>query len=245
MQFTPELIQGVQSLLGLCATVVVAGAGAWKYLAWLKDRREQAQIDSASFFLKEGVEDWQRELGRQEMVRIHFARLKGVDIASGHQSVMALHQHMGGDRFDWEALAKAQDFLDTSAPVAEVQRLTPKNHWRAALVAGLMSVAIVVALVLLLGTVNWSMKHHWTQMSLNQAVWVVIALVYSGFFGLISYVCYVILDRYQTAWRLRRRLDKLVAKDSSSIGMVAEDFAGGGAAGSGAPERAGPGEPAE
>lgn len=206
MRVTPEAVEWLVSAGSIVAAIAAACAGAWKFWVWWQDRDIQAQIESATHFKEHGLEPWQMEFGRKRLERLHFRRLTGVDVTSGHRSIAKLHEKMGGEDPDWELLAKIRRFLSTHGRVARVLPMRRRQAWNSVIVsiAGLILLGIAWALMAV--ALNWSMRSHWTAMSLGDFSSILIAATYGGIFGFAGWVCLVLVARALRAQLLRWRL---------------------------------------
>ena len=206
MRLTPEAVDWLVSFGSVVVAVAAAAGGAWKFWVWLQDRDLQAQIESAAHFKKEGLEPWQVEFGRKRLERLHFRRLTGVDVTSGHRSIVNLHEKMGGEDHDWELLAKIRRFLSTDGRVARVLPMRRRQAWNSVIVSVVGLALFGVACALMTVSLHWSMRSHWTAMSLGDFSAILVAGIYSGVFGFAGWVCIVLVGRAVRAQLLRRRL---------------------------------------
>ena len=103
-------------------------AGCMRFLIWWKDRRAQAHVDSAEYFVKQAAEEWQQSFGRRYLARLHFARMTGIDRETGHQAIWRCHERMGGKDLDWERLRKAGRYLLVSGRWLRAPGCEPRLH---------------------------------------------------------------------------------------------------------------------
>lgn len=209
LHLPPELLNWLTTGAGVVASVVAAAAAALKFQAWWQDRWTQTRMDSAAFFVKEGAAPWQKPFGERQLVRLHFARLTGIDREIGHEAILRCHERLGGTDSDWQALRKAGGFVRASGTIARVRKLHRRDHFgTAAIVLGGV-LAAVFSLLLIDLMVALSAKTSWTAVSLETLLALIVTGTYAGMFALFAWVAFVHFKRYMTARELRRRLTQL------------------------------------
>lgn len=203
-----DVMSWIISASGLAATVAAAIAGIWKFWAWTKDRKIQAQIESATYFRDKGKQSWQVDFGEKRLARIHFARLTTVDIDNGHDAIARLHTKMGGLDYHWSLLGKIRRYLRKEGQVARIRKLRRKDLiW--AISSSLIGVGLCLgsfALIALMAVL--SMKSHWTQMPLKDFFAIAMIGAYAGMFFTAGIVLVFYTGEYLDALTLRRRFLK-------------------------------------
>jgi hypothetical protein len=144
-------------------------------------------------------------LGEKRLGRIHFARLTSVDTDHGHAAILRLHEKMGARDHDWEVLGKVLRFLWKDGRVARVRKLRRKDAaWAiAAVPLGLLFFAAGIGLAVFM--VDWSMKSHWTAMTLRDFNGILITGAYASLLGAIGLFAFHHVGRYRGARALRRK----------------------------------------
>jgi hypothetical protein len=123
-----DWMQVLTSFAGGFGAVAAGVAAFFRFRAWWLDRSKQTRIDSATYLKEKGATAWEREFGEQELVRVHFASLTGIDKRGGHEAIRRLHRRLGGTDFDWGTIKGIGTFLDATRPVAVVKKATLKQH---------------------------------------------------------------------------------------------------------------------
>ena len=133
----------VNNVSGLVTSIGAALGGVWKFIDWLRERPSKAKLEAAR-----QLAQWSREaadsssirgFGEQELLRLHFKDLTGIDRRDDHAALLRAHAKLGGTDYDWRRLKGVAVYLERSGTEIVVRKL---KGWDYALAAA--SVALVL-----------------------------------------------------------------------------------------------------
>lgn len=203
MQLSGEFVQQLLGFGAAIGSVCVAIAGAWKFLAWTKDRSVQSQLESGGYLKANGPTPGMVDFASEQLIRIHFARLTSVDVPSGHDGLIRFRQRLHCEDLDWSAIRRVHRFLITRGEIARVRRLSRTDFlWALArLFGGLAAFGGGCTLAVL--AVASSMKAHWTDMQLSELALVFNLSAYGFTFIVIGVAWMLMAAHYWEAKRLK------------------------------------------
>lgn len=204
----PALVELVTTAGGRVAAVAATFAAAWRFLAWLRDRSHQGRTESASFFFKDGAAPWHKAFGEAQLVRLHFARLTGIDRSDGHAKLFLLHQRLGGTSDDWTALRRAGSFVKTAPPVATIRKTRGSDHLTTIIAIVLGAFAAWSSLSLTNALVQLLIVTDWSKMTFDTIAIMVLLAAYAAVFAVFAWGGYLVAQRNILAPHIRRRLSK-------------------------------------
>jgi len=201
--------EAITTFGGISASVVASVAGFFKFRAWWLDRTKQARMESAGYLKEKGSEPWQVELGAEQLLRLHFESLTGIDRTSGHEAIRRCHQRLGGTDREWMLLRGVGQFLVATGHTARVRKPRRRDHAVfaigavAAFLAGLLGVAIVAA------AASFLEKTPSSAVRVMDVLMILAAIVWASTFALVAWASARHGMAYLSARNLYRDLFKL------------------------------------
>lgn len=115
-------LESITILLGIVTSVGGVIAGIFRFPAWWFDRVKQSRIDSATHFRDHGKDEWAVRFGNEQLRRLHFRVLTGIDRTSGHEALRRCQQRLGGTDSEWKLLKSVGGFLNVERHTARVRK---------------------------------------------------------------------------------------------------------------------------
>lgn len=174
----PPLIQALAAAFMLGASGL---GGLIKFGVWWKERNLVIRIESATALAEKGATDWERLLGQRLLTRAHFARLTGIDVPDGHQSLLKLHDQLGGTDSALALIKRAAPHLDRQLVCAKPRRLN-RRDWAAGMASTLFCLVFAaLAIALLALAVDAIDRIDWAKgVPASKFIAISLAVLYAG-----------------------------------------------------------------
>jgi hypothetical protein len=194
-------------LAGLLGTV----AATVKFVAWWKDRRIQARLESAKALAARELDDGLKAWGQQQLDRIHFARLSGIDRYDGYKALLACHQELGGTDSAWRSLRGVGPHLLCRKGFAWVRKLRRKDYTILAVSLVVFGIAAAATATLLAVSVAFGYAWFASGVILERLISLLLLGYGIAVCAMLAYGSASIGNCYGNALQLRRRLFKIRA----------------------------------
>jgi hypothetical protein len=212
-----ELFGRLTSVAAVVAGALGAAGAGWKFIVWLRDRRLNGRIESATVLGASGVTPALKDFGERELSRLHFLRLTGLDRYEGYDQLLACHRLLGGTDSAWARMRAAGGFLQTHSCSAYVQPLDGRAWAAIVLAYAAGSVLAVAACALLAFSVFEGLAVPEIKLSMTRVYIATMAAILSGSLAMCAFATL----RYATYLLDGRTLGQHIRKAEAKQGKAA------------------------
>lgn len=205
--------------VALVGSVLTVFGFVWQFFVSLQDRPLKIKQEAARNLAESGKDtpDAQaiRRFADQELRRLNFKALTGIDRRDGHAALFRTHELLGGAEQDWQRLKKITAYLQQRGEFMWVRERSLADWIQAVVVV----LAILMMCLFLVGslTVLAAIAKSSAAMTFGQSVFLLIALTYA--LGALTALWQLVNVLWHMFWLTREvRLDLLRAAESLSVG---------------------------
>jgi hypothetical protein len=124
---------------GFTALIGPALGALWKVFVWQREQPLKSKLEAAQRLSKWHGEDADsssiRSFGDQELLRLDFKSLTGIDRCDDHAALLRARTKLGGRPYDWQRLKAVAAYLELSGKEIVVRHLNGTDYAVAALSA--------------------------------------------------------------------------------------------------------------
>ena len=202
-------LEAITTFSGIGASVAAAVAAFIRFRTSQLDRTKQARMESAIFLKEKGSEPWQVEFGTEQLLRIHFKTLTGIDRTSGHEAIRRCQQELGGTDREWDRLRGVGQFLDVTGHTARVREPQGRDHvyFFSSVIAAIVSAGL--GFLIMAVTAKFLDQTPPSSIRLINVLMIISAVVWASTCALVVWGSARYSQNYHSARRLSRELSKL------------------------------------
>jgi hypothetical protein len=206
-----DLVQFIVNAVTVLAGLFGTAAAAVKYFTWWIDRRRQIRLESAKALAAREINDGLKAMGQQQLDRIHFACLSGIDRYDGHKALQACYLELGGTDSAWVALRGVGPLLRCRNGFAWVRKLRRKDYVIFAASTVVLAAAAMASMVLVAFSLTFGYTWFTKGMTLERLMSLLLLGSGLAICAMLTYGAGCLAHWYGNAPQLRRRLFKIRA----------------------------------
>jgi hypothetical protein len=136
----------VKDATGVVSAIGAALGGLWKFIASARERPSKAKLEAARQLVQWNSQAPDasaiRGFGEQELLRLYFKDLTGIDRRADHAALTRAHATLGGTDDDWRRLRGVAAYLERSGTEIVVRELTLLDYGSAFVSAALVLMCV-------------------------------------------------------------------------------------------------------